>query len=317
MIMKPRLLISESLLRRLGPEWQDVYEMHPMPGPEGVEELLAGPARLTEVIVSDGSAIPPELLQQMPALRLVACFSTGYGLIDTSVLRARGIALTTAAGVNAHDVADHATALILASWSGLLRAHSAVQSGSWRSGLPPRHSLSGRRVGILGFGRIGAALARRMAAHDVSVKWHGPHPKPDVPYDRARTVVELAAESDVLVVTCRDSPENLHVIDGVVLDALGPEGLLVNVSRGSLIDEDALIARLRDGRLGGAALDVFESEPASADRWKDIPRILLSPHIAGYTVEAGPAMLSRLAENVRRHFAAEPLLTPAWPRTPA
>ena len=248
----------------------------------------------------------------MPALRLVACFSTGYGPIDTAVLRHRGIALTTAAGVNAHDVADHATALILASWSGLLRAHASVQGGSWRTGVPPRHSLSGRRVGILGFGRIGAALAKRMASHDVAVQWHGPHPKPEVPYARARSVVELAAESDVLAVTCRDTPENVHVIDGAVMDALGPEGLLVNVSRGSLIDEAALIARLRDGRLGGAALDVFETEPASADRWKDVPRILLSPHIAGYTVEAGPAMLSRLAENVRRYFARETLLTPAW-----
>lgn len=310
--MKPAVLIMGSLQERLQTHWQGLYEMHAPPAAGEQDDFLAGPGRVIEVIASDGGAIPRELLQQMPALRLVACFSTGYGLIDTALLRARGIALTTAAGVNAHDVADHATALILASWSGLVKAHASVLDGSWRAGMSPRHSMSGRRIGILGYGRIGAAIARRMAAHDVVVQWHGPHPKPDVPYPRAPSVLELARQSDVLVVACRDTPENRHVIDGAVLDALGPDGLLVNVSRGSLVDEAALIPRLRDGRLGGAALDVFETEPAPADRWKDVPRIVLSPHIAGYTVEAGPAMLSRLAENVRRHFAGEALLTPAW-----
>jgi hydroxypyruvate reductase len=306
------LLVHGLKPERIRQEWRDQYDLHVLENARSVEDFLAGIGQQIEVIVSDGGVIPPALLQRMPRLRLVACFSTGYAGIDTAILRQRGIALTTAAGVNAHDVADHACALLLAAWHGLVRADSAMRRGCWREAAPPRHSLRGRHLGIVGFGRIGAAIAARMVAHEVSIAWYGPNAKADVPYLRMEDVASLAAASDILVVASRAAPQNRHQIGEAELVALGPAGMLVNVSRGMLVDEDALIRCLKDGRLGGAALDVFEDEPTPAERWRGVPNVLLTPHIAGYTREAGPAMMARLEENVRRHFAREPLLTPAW-----
>jgi lactate dehydrogenase-like 2-hydroxyacid dehydrogenase len=248
----------------------------------------------------------------MPRLRLVACFSTGYEGIDVQLLQARGIALTTAAGINAHDVADHALALLLAGWSGVVEAHANVSAGRWRNGLPIRRSLRGRNIGIVGFGRIGSAIASRLAPHEVAIAWSGPNAKPAVPYPRCTSVLELAGRSDVLILSSRATPDGRHLVGRPELDALGAEGLLVNVSRGVLVDEQALVEALRDGRLGGAALDVLAEEPPDSARWRDVPRLVLTPHIAGYTRDAGPAMFDRLKENVRRYFAGEPLLTPVW-----
>src|SRR5690349_310743 len=310
--LKPHLLVHGRPLERLRNDWCDLYEVHTLADFAGSAELLAGIGQQIEVIVTDGSAIPEPLLRGLPKLQLVACFSTGYAEIDTAILRERGIRLTTAAGVNAHDVADHACALILGTWSGLLQADAGMQHGYWRDTLRPRRSLRGQRLGIVGFGRIGSAIAQRMAAHELTIAWHGPRDKADVPYPRYAEIRNLAEVSDILVVASLAVPENRRQIGEAELTALGPEGLLVNVSRGMLVDEDALIKCLKDGRLGAAALDVFEQEPTPAARWRGVPNVLLTPHIAGYTREAGPDMMARLAENVRRHYAREPLLTPAW-----
>lgn len=308
---KPILVVGGHL-ERLRVDWRERYRVHLLADFPDVADFLAGPGREIEVIVSDGLAIPESVLRGMPRLRLVACFSTGYAGIDTALLKSRGVALTTAAGVNAHDVADHAVALILAAWNGVPVADAIVREGRWREATAPRRSLRGRRVGIVGFGRIGSAIAARLVPHELLIAWCGPHAKPEVPHPRFPSVLELAKASDVLVVASRATPENRHQVGESELEALGPEGLLVNVSRGLLVDEEALVRCLVQGRLGGAALDVFEDEPPSMQRWRDVPNVVFSPHIAGYTREAGPAMMSLLAENVRRHFAGESLLTPAW-----
>jgi phosphoglycerate dehydrogenase-like enzyme len=207
-------------------------------------------------------------------------------------------------------VADHAIALMLASWHGILAAHNTVREGQWRSALAPRASLRGKRLGIVGMGRVGAHVAARAEALGLNVRWWGPHEKPGISHPRARSLVELARDSDILVVTSRSSPANAGQINGEVLAALGPDGLLVNVSRGFLIDESALLQALERRTIGGAALDVFTQEPPDTAVWNRFGNVVLSPHIAGYTREAGAAMFAQLRENLRRHFAGEPLLTP-------
>jgi hydroxypyruvate reductase len=308
----PKVLIHGAHLERLRRDWAGRYEFHLLRDFADLHSFLNGVGADIEVIISDGNAIPAQLLAEMPRLRLVACFSTGYLGIDTAALRARGIALTTAAGVNAHDVADHATALALGVWHGLVLADASVRAGQWRDALQPRRSLRGRNAGIVGLGRIGSAIAARAVALGLSVEWYGPNAKLAVPYARIASLTELAARADILFVSGRATEETRHLVGERELEALGREGILVSVSRGSLVDEDALIRCLRDGRLGGAGLDVFEEEPTPPSRWLDVPGLTLSPHIGGYTREAGPAMMERLAENVRRYFAGEPLLTPAW-----
>jgi len=153
-------------------------------------------------------------------------------------------------------------------------------------------------------------VARRAEAFGLNVSWWGPREKPEAPWPRARDLLALAAASDILVVACRASAETVGLISGPVIDALGAEGLLVNVSRGQVVDEDALIAALKAGRLGMAALDVFQTEPTPAERWEGVPNTVLTPHTAGATSGAVPKMVALTRENLRRFFAGEPLANP-------
>ncbi|BAK66101.1 glycolate reductase [Sphingobium sp. SYK-6] len=298
----PAVLVTSPMLAARQADWNLGYRLI-------TGDVTPEVAEHVEVVVS-GDSLSNALIDSLPRLKLVACFSTGYSGIDLAHLRRRAIALTTAAGVNAHDVADHAMALLLGWWHGLSSADRQVRSGGWRDSLPPRSSLRGRRAGVVGLGRIGRAIAQRLQSHEMPVRWWGPRDKPDVQWKRAGSLPALAEWSDILIVASRADPQNAGQIDAAVLRALGPGGVLVNVSRGFLVDEDALIGALRDGSLGGAALDVFAAEPTDATLWSDVPNILLSPHIAGFTREAGADMIAQLRENVRRYFAGEPLLTP-------
>lgn len=265
-------------------------------------------ARVTAIACA--GELPNALVDALPALRLVACFSTGYEGIDVEHLRDRGIALTTGGGVNAHDVADHAIALFLSVWHATPGNDRLVRSGGWRQGLSPRHSLRGRHAGIVGFGRIGQAIADRLVAHQMQVAWWGPREKPGTAFPRSASLVELARQSDALFVASRSSAENAGQIDATILHALGSNGVLVNVSRGLLVDEPALIDALRAGALGGAGLDVFVDEPADPERWRDVPGAVLSPHVAGFTAEGGADLVAQLRANIEHFFRGEPLLTP-------
>jgi phosphoglycerate dehydrogenase-like enzyme len=304
----PTVLVTSRFLFERRESWRENY------GLIGPEDLALGiaPGLLdgVEVLVSDGEFLDPALLAQLPALKLVACFSTGYSGIDVAALRARGIALTAAGGINAHDVADHALALLLAWWHRIPQADRAVREGSWRQGLLPRPSLKGRKLGIVGLGRIGAEIARRADSFGLQVSWWGPNAKPQERYPRAASLVHLAQASDILVIAMRAIPANTGQINRAVLHALGSEGLLINVSRGFLIDEAALIDALRSATIAGAALDVLAPEPPDMRRWTGVSNVLFSPHIAGYTREGGDALFGQLKENIRRQLAGAPLLSP-------
>lgn len=282
---------------------------------EGLAVALPGEVAVAErdtvrVIATGGDAFDHGLLDRFPNVRLVACFSTGYGGIDLGSLRQKGVALTTAAGVNAHDVADQAVALFLAKWNGIVAADRAVRSGTWRQGIAPRRSLRGRRAGIVGLGRIGSAIAARLAAHDMQIAWWGPRERPGVVWPRMESLRALAGWADALFIACRSDPANAGLIDAATIAALGPDGVLVNVSRGNLVDETALRRALQDGTLGGAGLDVFAQEPSDPSVWRPLANAVLSPHLAGHTQEGGRAMFDQLGENIRRFLAGEPLLTP-------
>lgn len=305
---RPTVLVTSRFLMSRREDWDDGWEVL------GPDDLAAGlppdVAQRAEVIVTDGVGLDPRLVDATANLRLVACFSTGYEGIDLVQLRTRGITLTTAGGVNAHDVADHAIALMLAWWHGIPGADRNVRDGKWRANLAPRSSLRGKRIGIVGLGRIGVEVALRARALGLSVSWWGPREKPDAQYPRATDLTSLARCSDVLVVAMRATAANAGAISSEVLEALGKKGLLVNVSRGFLVDEVALIQALESGAIAGAALDVFAQEPVDARVWARLDNVVLSPHIAGYTLEAGLAMFAQLRENIRCHFAGRPPATP-------
>ncbi len=162
----------------------------------------------------------------------------------------------------------------------------------------------------MGLGHIGQAVAVRAEAFGMTVSWWGPNPKPDARWPRAASLLALAQDSDILVIACRADASNQKAVSAEVIEAVGPKGMIVNVARGSILDEDALIAALRSGKLGRAGLDVFAQEPTPPERWADVPNAVLTPHTAGGTTDSLPLMFAQTFENLRRHFAGEPLASP-------
>jgi lactate dehydrogenase-like 2-hydroxyacid dehydrogenase len=263
------------------------------------------------LLVAGEFPLDEALARSLPNLGLIACFTAGYDGVDLAWAADRGLKVSHSPGLNHEDVADQALGLMLAAWRGLVEGDAIVREGRWRpteKRITP--SLGHRKLGVVGLGAIGEAVARRAAAFGLEIGWWGPNDKPDAPWPRAQSLLALAEATDILVVTARAGEENRRLIDRPVIEAIGPHGLLVNVARGQLVDEDALIAALRAGTLGMAALDVFAVEPTPAERWRGVPNVVLSPHTAGTTSAAIPKMVELTRENLRRFFAGEPLANP-------
>jgi lactate dehydrogenase-like 2-hydroxyacid dehydrogenase len=275
-------------------------------------ELSDAEAAEVRAIVHAGEIpLTPDFLGSLPKLGLIANVSVGYDGVDVPWCRARGIEVTHAKGLNANDVADHALGLLIAGWRNIAAGDRVVREGRWRDDdrTRPRPSLKGRKVGVVGLGAIGEAVAKRVEAFGMSVAWWGPNPKASA-WPRAESLLALAKDSDILVVCARADAANRGLISAEVIEAVGPQGMIVNVGRGQLIDEDALIAALKDGRLGRAALDVFAEEPTPAARWADVPNTVLTPHTAGGTTDSIPRMVAQAVENVRLHVAGERVMSP-------
>ena len=251
--------------------------------------------------------VPAALLARLPALEIIACFSAGLDRIDTGAARERGIVVRNGSVAVADDVADMAVALLVASLRRLVRGDAFVRDGTWarRESFPLGRSLGGLRVGIVGMGHIGVGVAHRLAAMRCEVAYTGPNRKP-LDWRYFPDPVALADWAEALVVACPSTPATRHLIDARVLAALGPQGTLVNVARGVVVDEAALIDALARDALAGAGLDVFEHEPEVPEALRRDPRVTLSPHNAGGTEEALRAMGAALVTSLRQHFAARP-----------
>lgn len=260
-------------------------------------------------MVTWGSIELPEIVYDLPRLGLISCPGAGYEKIDLEKCRARGIAVTNCAGMNAEDVADVALGLILSSVRLIAAGDRLIRRGAWVSmqSFPLSRRLRGMKLGVAGFGAIGSAIADRAAAFGMEIAWWGPRPKPEAPYPRLPDLHALARWSDVLALAMPGNAEG--VVDAAVLDALGPEGVLVNVGRGTAIDEAALLAALREKRIAGAGLDVFVREPDNASPWADLENVTLTPHFGGATRESVTDTEVLMQENLRRFLAGEKLLS--------
>ena len=252
------------------------------------------------------------LIAALPKLEVISIFGVGTDSVDLTAARERNIPVTNTPGVLTDEVADLAIGLMLASARQILFADRYVRDGSWgRKGpIPLGRSVGGKTIGIIGLGGIGRAIADRAAAFRMRVIYSGPRRKPDAPYEYVADVVELARRSDYLMVACKGGPETRHLVSAAVLDALGPNGTLINVARGSVVDESALIEALAAGRLGHAALDVFESEPDPSPALLKLPNVIVQPHHGSATVETRVAIGQLMIDNLSAHFAGRPLLTP-------
>lgn len=253
---------------------------------------------------------PAALIDRLPNLKIIAVASVGYDTVDVAHAALRGIAVTNTPDVLNDDTADIGIALMLMASRRLVQADKFVRAGRWpHESFPLATSLKGKRLGILGLGRIGNAIARRAEAMEMSIAYCNRRPV-ETPYRYVAEPVELARQSDVLMVMVSAGPASARLVDRAVLDALGPSGLLVNVARGMVVDEAALVAALKDGRLGGAGLDVFADEPHVPQDLFAMDNVVLLPHVGSATRETRNAMGQLVLDNLEAFFAGKTLRTP-------
>lgn len=275
------------------------------------EAVARDGARVRAVLTIGTIGLTGAEIAALPALSLVCAFGVGYELIDVAAARARGIALANGAGTNADVVADHAFGLLIAAVRGIVPLDRGCREGLWRDELPSyTPTVSGKRLGLLGLGEIGRKIARRASGFDMPVGYHSRTRKDEVPHTYFNSVVELARWCDFLIVATPGGPETRHLVNTEVLDALGPQGTLVNIARGSVVDTEALAAALREGRLAAAGLDVYESEPKRPEPLVGLRNVVLTPHIAGRSPEAMQACVTRFLANAGAHFAGQPMPSP-------
>jgi hydroxypyruvate reductase len=271
----------------------------------GVADRVRGVA----VYALHGCSAP--IIEALPKLEIISCMGIGVDRIDLAVAKARGVRVTNTPDVVTDDTADMALALMLASERRIAEADRFVRRGDWLKGdLLFGRALRHRKLGIVGLGRIGQAIATRCAGFGMEIAYYGPRRKADVAYAYFADPVALARWSEILVVAAPGGEETRHLVSGAVLDALGPEGTLINIARGSVVDEAALVEALSDGRLGRAGLDVYASEPNVPEALFAMDNVVLSPHTGSATHDTRRAMGDLTVENLLAHFAGKPLLTP-------
>ncbi|QIE55528.1 2-hydroxyacid dehydrogenase [Pikeienuella piscinae] len=297
-----------------GPDWylqrfaQD-FVLHRLPG-GGAAALDPAVAARVEALVAAGP-VDAALIDALPALRLIANAGAGYEKVDVAAAGRRNIPVTNTPDVTDGCVADLALGLLLAVGREIVRGDRFVRDGRWSSGgYPLARRFHGRRMGVLGLGRIGQAIAARARAFDMSIAYHNRRKVPGVDAVHHPSLLSLAAACDYLVVACPGGDATHHLVDRAALEALGPDGIVVNISRGAVIDEQALIEALETGAIAGAGLDVFEHEPEVPERLKALENVVLTPHRGGGTVETWEAACDLVKANLRAFFDGKPLLTP-------
>lgn len=267
--------------------------------------------KIRAVVTTHGGGFEASLLERLPNLEIVCSSSVGLDTICVGACHARGIPVTNTPDVLTDDVADMGMMLLLATLRRMLPAVEWIKSGNWveKGMMPLNTSLKGKTLGIVGLGRIGKALARRAEASGIRVCYYGRRPQPDVDYRHYDDLVALARDVDILAPVIPGGADTEGLISREVLSAIGPQGYFINISRGSVVDESALVELLEQGRIAGAGLDVFVDEPHVPPALLDMDNVVLQPHCASGTVETRGAMAQLVVDNLAAHFADKPLLT--------
>jgi lactate dehydrogenase-like 2-hydroxyacid dehydrogenase len=311
-MMKPDVVVTGNIAAPGAiPALERHFTAHLLWQAENETRFLAGLAERVEGIAAGGHRrVDGALMDALPRLKIIANFGVGVDAIDLAAAKARGIAVTNTPDVLTLEVADLAMALILDVSRGLSAGDRFVRAGKWpKGGFALQRGVRGKTLGILGLGRIGAAIAAHGEQFGMRVLWTGRRPRPDIAWPQVASPVELAQQSDVLVVACPGGAETFHLVNAEVLAALGPEGMLVNIGRGSVVDEAALVEALAERRLGRAALDVFENEPRVPPALLTMENVVLTPHIGSATIETRAAMAQLMIDNLLAHYSGQPLLT--------
>jgi hydroxypyruvate reductase len=311
--MKAEILMIAPMMSSVMQALEAGYTVHRLWEATDRPAFIAQVAADVRAIATNGSVgAGADLIAALPNLELIACYGVGVDAIDLVGAKARGIPVTTTPDVLTADVADMAVALMLATSRRLIRGDRYVRDLEWpaKGEMPLTRRVSGRRAGIVGLGRVGKALAKRLSAFDMQIAYTDIAAQPEQPFQFVSSLKDLAAQSDFLIVTAAGGPASRKMVNAEILAALGSDGILINVSRGSIVDEEDLVAALEAGTLGGAGLDVFQNEPHVPNALFKFENVVLMPHHSSGTIESRSAMGELVVQNINAHFAGQPLPTP-------
>ena len=310
--MKPEILVLVPIYAPTLAALEREYIVHKLWTARDPDALVKEVSASVRGAVTTGSSgMSSSLVEALPRLEIIGCFGTPRGTVGLAAAKGRGVIVTNTPDSISADVADLAMGLIVAVMRRIAEADRFVRAGRWLSGLlPPGSGLGGKTCGIIGLGAIGRGIAKRAEAFGMSVCYHGPRRKEGVAYAYYPELAGLARESDCLVVACPATPQTRNLVDARILDALGPDGYLINIARGPIVDEQALIAALREKRIAGAGLDVFWDEPRVPAELAAMEQVVLAPHIGSTTREIREERGVKLLANLRAHFSGQPALTP-------
>jgi hydroxypyruvate reductase len=306
-VNRPALLLVDRFSEYGEARLDAAYQVHRLY--TGAVTLSSVAPAIRAIVTSGAKGASSELVDRLPALEIIAIRGVGTDAVDLDQAKKRSIHVTTTPNLLTEDVADMAIGLLLAAARGICAADRFVRAGQWRPGaaLPLGRKVTGMRIGILGFGRVGRAIASRAKAFSKFIGYTDLHAFADSPYRYFSTALELAENSDALILAASGGPQSRSIVDTKVLDALGSSGILVNVARGSLVDETALVSALKEGRLGGAGLDVFADEPNAPEALWRLDSVVLQPHRASATEQTRCAMEDLVLANLSAHFAGAAL----------
>ena len=312
--MKPEILALVPLYAPTLAELEREYTVHKLWTAKDPDALMRQVAGSVSAAVTTGLAgYSRRHVKALPALKLIACFGNPHGMSaeDKAAAKARGVVVTNTPDEITATVAELALGLMIAVMRRIAEGDRFVRSGKWAAGPPPPgRSLEGKTCGIIGLGRIGREIARRVEVFGMTVRYHGPRKKADAPYSYHPDLVGMAGQCDCLVAMCPLTPQTRGLVDAHVLAALGPQGFFINMARGPVADQPALIAALREKKIAGAGLDVYWDEPNVPAELVAMENVVLTPHIGSTTREIREERGRKLLANLRAYFAGKPVLTP-------
>ena len=311
--MKPRILQTGSLSPYFDAALAEGFEVYPLWKQDDPAGYLAKNGRAVEGLATSAQVgAPTGLIEMLPCLKVISCRGIGFDRIDLGLARRRGIQVSGTPGTLTDCVADLAFGLLIDVARGISASDRFVRAGRWVSGkYPLTTQIAGKRLGIAGLGEIGRAVAKRAAGFAMEVRYTNRKPADGVPFGFEPVLEELARWADFLVVSVPGGPATRHLISSSVLDALGPRGFLINIARGSVVDQDALVRALTAGTIAGAGLDVFSDEPNVPGEFLHLDNVVLTPHVGSGTVETRRAMEDLVLANLTAFFRTGKVLTPA------
>ncbi len=310
--MKPEVLEMGPMYPATQAALEEAFTVHKLWLAPDRDALIASLApRITAVASSGKAGIDAATIAKLPKVKIISHFGVGVDTVDTEAAKKHGVTVTNTPDVLTEDVADIAIALLLATVRKVAVGDRYVREGKWLKGsMPLTDTIQGKTLGVVGLGRIGRAIARRAEAFNLKIAYQGPRKKSDVSWPYFADPVALAKEVDFLVAACPGGPATEGVVSKAVIEALGPQGVFLNISRGSVADQPALVAALKEGKLGGAGLDVFSDEPKVPEELFAMDNVVLQPHVGSATHPTRKAMGQLVIDNLAAFFAGKPLLTP-------